>query len=70
MRKGTQSRVMRYHKVSELGNPELCYMTHLQLYMPWRNEADLKRDFSAYAEKFKFVKDDKMEYRKARCFLW
>lgn len=28
--------------------------------MPWRNEEDLKRDCSTYAEKFKFVKDDIM----------
>ena len=30
-RKQTQSRVMRYHKVSELEDPELHYMTLVQL---------------------------------------
>ena len=51
---------MRYHKHSELEDLERHYMTLLQLYMPWRNEEDLKRDCSTYAEKFKFVKDDIM----------
>ena len=58
MRKPTQSRVMRYHKVSELEDPELHYTTLLQLYVPWGNEEDLKRDYSTNAEKLKFVKDD------------
>ena len=57
MKKRTQSCVMRYHKVSELGDPELHYMTTLQLYLLWRNEEDLKRDCSTCAEKMKFVKD-------------
>ena len=51
---------MRYHKVRELEDPELLYVTLLELYMPWRNEEDLKRDCFIYAEKFKFVKDDIM----------
>ena len=34
MRKRTQSRVRRYHKVSKLEDPELCYMTLSQLYIP------------------------------------
>ena len=46
MRKQTQYHVMRYHKVSELEVPELHYMTLLQLYKPWRNQKDLKRDCS------------------------
>ena len=60
MRKRTQSRIMRYHKVSELEDPELHFMTFLQLYMSWRNEDNLKRDCSTYAEKSEFVKDDVM----------
>ena len=55
---GNELRVMRYHKVSELENPELHCVTLLQLYMPWRNEDKLKRDCSTYAKKFEFVKDD------------
>ena len=58
MKKRTQSRVMRYHKVSELEDPELDYITRLQLYMPWRNEDNLKRDCSTYAKIFEFVKGD------------
>ena len=60
MRKGTQSRVKRYHKFSELEDPELHVMTLLQLYMSWRNEEDLKRDCYTYLKKFEFVKNDIM----------
>ena len=70
MRKGTQFLVMKYHKVSELEDPELHYMTLLQLHMLWRNEDDLKRDCSTYAEKFGFIKYDLMrniEKHKAFC---
>ena len=57
MRKRTQPIVIRYHKVSLLKDPELHYMTLLQLYMPWTNENDLISGCSSYAEKFKQVKD-------------
>ena len=60
IRKGTQSRVMRYHKNSELEDPELYSKILLQLHMSWKNEEDLKTDCSTYAEKFEFVKDDIM----------
>ena len=60
IRKGSQSRVMRYHKNSELEDPELYSRIPLQLHMPWKNEEDLKTDCSTYAEKFEFVKDDIM----------
>ena len=33
---------MRYHKVSELEDAELHHLRLLQLYMPWKNEDDLK----------------------------
>ena len=65
MEKRSPARVMRYLKVSELEDPELHYMTLLELYMSWRNEEDLKRDSSKYAEKFKFVKDDLMRNNKS-----
>ena len=42
---------MKYHKVSELEVPELHYMTLLQLYKPWRNKKDLKRDCSTYMQR-------------------
>ena len=51
---------MRYHKISKLEDPGLYYMTFLQSYISWRNEEDLKRDCSTYAEKFRLVKDDTM----------
>ena len=60
MRKRTQSRVMRYHKISKVEALELHYMTFLRLYMPWRNKEDLKRECSTYVEKFEFVKVDVM----------
>ena len=60
MRKRTQPIVIRYHKVSLLKDPELHYMTLLQLYMPWTNESDLILGCSSYAEKFELVKDEIM----------
>ena len=52
---------MRYHKVSKLEDSELHYTKLLQLYLPQRNDEDLKRDCSTYAEKFKFVKNEKLK---------
>ena len=49
---------MKYHKVSELEVPELHYITLLQLYKPWRNKKDLKRDFLDICREI--VKDDIM----------
>ena len=36
--------VIHFHKVSELKIPEEHYLRLLQLYMPWRNENELKQD--------------------------
>ena len=58
MRKRAQPIVIRYHKVSLLKDPELHYMTLLQLYMPWTNENDLISGCTSYAQKFDLVKDD------------
>ena len=52
---------MGYHKISKLEDPGLRYMTFLQVYISWRNEEDLKRDCSTYAEKFRLVKDDLLD---------
>ena len=38
MRKRNRPCVIRFHKVSELKNPEEHYLRLLQLYLPWRNE--------------------------------
>ena len=58
MRKRTRSCVMRYHKVSKMKDPEMYYMILLQLYMPWRDESDIKGNFSTYQEKFVSVETD------------
>ena len=60
MRKRTRPCVMRYHKVSKMKDPELYYLTLLQLYLPWRKESDLKGDestgfFSTYQEMYEDV---------------
>ena len=57
MRKRTHPIVIRYHKVSLLKEPELYYMTLIQLYLPWRNETDLISGCATYAQKFELVKD-------------
>ena len=51
---------MRYHKVSKLKDPELYFLILLQLYLPWRNENDLKGDastgyFSTYQQMYDSV---------------
>ena len=38
MREHNRPCVIRFHKVSELKNPEEHYLRLLQLYLPWRNE--------------------------------
>ena len=43
---------MRYHKVSKLKDPELYYLTLLQLYMPWRDENAIIDNFPSYENKF------------------
>ena len=58
MRKRTFPCIMRYHKGSKLKDSEHYYMTLLQLYMPWRNESNLKEGYSTYEEKFKQVESD------------
>ena len=63
MRKRTRPCVMRYHKVSKAKDPELYYLILLQLYLPWRDESDLKGDnatgnFSTYQEMYEHVADD------------
>ena len=40
---GNELRIMRYHKFSELENPDLHCVTFLQLYMPWKNEDQIKK---------------------------
>ena len=49
---------MRFHKVSKLKSPEDYYLRLLQLYMPWRNENELKQDSHSYEDKYKEVESD------------
>ena len=55
MRKRKRPCVMRYHKVSKLKDSELYYFILLQLYLPWRNEDELKGNFSTYEERYSNV---------------
>ena len=52
MKKRSRPCVMRYHKVTKLKDSEQYYMILLQLYMPWRNEDNIKGDCPTYGEKF------------------
>ena len=58
MRKRNHPCVMRFHKISKIENSEEHYLRILQLYMPWRNESQLKGDNQSYEEKFKEVESD------------
>ena len=51
--------VISFHKGSKLKNPEEHYMRLLQLYMPCRNEVELKQDKS-YRDRYNEVEDDIM----------
>ena len=54
--KRPQPRVIRYHYISKEKDEELHYHRLLLLYLPWRNESDLKASFS-YKTKFEQVKE-------------
>ena len=58
MRKRKRPCVMRYHKASKLKDPELYYLTLLQLYMPWQKEVELKGDFESYEDKYNHIESD------------
>ena len=55
MRKRSQPCVMRFHKISKIKSPEEHYLRILQLYMPWRNESELKEVDQSYRDKYKEV---------------
>ena len=58
MRKRTRPCIMRYHKVSKMKDPEMYYLILLQLYLPWRDENELKGNFSSYQEMYADVESD------------
>ena len=56
MRKRSQPPcVMRFHKISKIKSPEEHYLRILQLYMPWRNESELKEVDQSFEDKYKEV---------------
>ena len=59
----SRSCVTRFHKVSKLKSPEEHYLRLLQLYMPWRNENELKQDNQSYEDRYKEVEGDIFRYR-------
>ena len=50
--------LIRFHKVSKLNSPEEYYLRLLQLYIPWRNENELKQDSQSYGDRYKEVEGD------------
>ena len=58
MRKRSRPCVMRYHKVTKTKDSEQYYLILLQLYMPWRNESQLKEDTQSYEDKYNEVESD------------
>ena len=52
MRKRERPCVIRFHKVTKMTNSEVYFLRLLQLYMPWRNEDELKGDYETYEDKY------------------
>ena len=58
MRKRSRPCVIRLHKVSKLKSPGGHYFRLLQLYMPWKNENELKQDNQSYENRHIEVEGD------------
>ena len=58
MKKRSRPCVIRFHKVSKLKSSEEFYLRLLQLYMPWRNESELKEDNQNYEDKYNEVEKE------------
>ena len=58
MQKHSRPCIICFHKVSKLKSPEEHYLRLLQLYMPWRNENELKQGNQSYEDRYKEVEDD------------
>ena len=56
MQKRNRPCVIRFQQVSRFKNPEEHYLQLLQLYMPWRNESELKQDDKSYENRYKEFK--------------
>ena len=50
--------VICFYKVSKPKSPEEHYLVLLQLYMPWRNENELKLHNQSYGDRYKEVEGD------------
>ena len=55
LRKRSRPCVIHFHKVLKLKSPEEHYLRLLQLYMPWRNENEVKQDNQSYEERYKEI---------------
>ena len=55
MRKRSRPCVIRWHKTSKLKDPEEYYLKLLQLYLPWRDESELRHANGTYESKFAHV---------------
>ena len=58
VRKRSRPSVICFNKVFKLKSPEEQYLKLLQLYMPWKNENELKQGNQSYEDKNKEVEDD------------
>ena len=58
MRRRSRPCVIRFYKVSKLKSLEEHCLRLLQLYMPWRNENELKQDNQSYEDGYKEVEGD------------
>ena len=58
MKKRSRPIVIRFHNVRKLENSENYYRRLLQMYLPWRNEDNLKRDDQTYEDRYKEVEND------------
>ena len=58
MRQRRRECVARSHRVSKEKSPEEYYMRLLQIYLPWRDESELKHADGSFMSKFYEVKDE------------
>ena len=58
MQKHSQPCIICFHKVSKLKSPEEHHLRLLKLYMPWRNENELKKGSQSYEDRYKEVEGD------------
>ena len=56
--------------MSKLKSPEGHYLRLLQLYIPWRNENELKQDNQSYEDRYKEVEGDILSNIKKLSLIW